>query len=446
MSLSDLINVQISATGNLPGQAGFGIPLIAGYHTHYPDLVRYYSSLAGLITDGFAVTDDIYLAAAAIMAQSPSVLQFAVGRRTHQDTQVLKLTLTSTSTLDTYKVTIVDAVGGVHLLSMPSTGVVATDAASLATAATALSVPNCTVTSNATSITLTQAAGKLLDLQGWDQSVLTTPILQVADTSTDPGLAADLAAIQAADDNWYGLCLANNAPSLVAAAMAWVEPAKKIGAFNCSDTAIELATTGNVALTTQALGYARSAGLYSRSKLKSFSGAAALGMALPPDPGSITWAYKNLVGVPSDKLSQSVQNNVLAAGWNYFTTFKGSRVLQPGVSVAGEFMDIAQGVDWFTDLLVTNLFALLVGEKKVPFTDKGGDKILSVLKAANQKAVQQNFADPGDDITPAPSATVPKVGTISAVNRAKRIFAGSTVAFKLAGAIQNLTLTGTVTP
>lgn len=538
MSLQDLINVQISATGNLPAQAGFGVPLIAAYHTKYPDLVRYYSNLSGLVLDGFSTTGEVYLAASAILNQSPNVTQFAVGRRTSLDVQALQLTFTSTSSLDTYKCTFVDSFGKSYAFSMASTGTPSADATSAATAISALGIAGHTAAASGSHVTLTAAAGFGLvthvgsgptatnvtfsgtpsaddlflititlggivgtatfswsknggaattgvvtssspisladgvsvaftagtyvlndtytvqaaranhtcDVQGWDQSQLITPILQIADLTPDPGLTADLAAILAADTNWYGLCLGNNSPAHVKSAMAWVESNKKLGAFNCSDTAIELATPGNVALATQALGYSRSAGIYSRSAIKCYAGAAALGMALPPAPGSITWAYKNLVGVPSDFLSQSVQNNVLAASWNYFTTFKGSRVLIPGVSPAGEYLDIVQGVDWFTDLLTTDLFALFVGNKKVPFTDKGGDQVLAVIKADLQKAIEADFADPGDDTTPAPQAFVPKVSSISASNRAKRIFAGSTFSFKLAGAIQNLTLTGTVTP
>src|SRR6185312_4928046 len=337
MSLQDLINVQISATGNLPAQAGFGVPLIAAYHTKYPDLVRYYSDLAGLVADGFSVYSDVYLAASAILDQSPTVTQFGVGRRGSVDTQVLTLTLTSTNALDVYKCTFMDSFGKAYNLSVPSTGVPATDRPTVVSAVTALGIPGMTATGSGVVVTLTMGAGlgavtytgtgasgctfsgtptaddlilvtmtlggavgtatytwsknggsttaattaagpttlvdgisisfaagtyvvgdtftvqaskagHTTDVQGWDQSQLTTPILQLADTTADPGLAADLAAILAANSDWYGLCLAHNSPTLVKAAMTFVESNKKIGAFNCSDTAIELGTAGNVAL------------------------------------------------------------------------------------------------------------------------------------------------------------------------------------------------------
>ena len=443
MSLNDLINVSISASATLPSQANFGVPLVAVYHTHYADLVRYYSDLPSLVADGFTVLDNAYKAVSEILDQNPTVAQYAIGRRTSVDLQVLQLTLTSTSALDTYKATFVDQAGASHNLSVASTGVPATDGPTVATAITGFTLAGCTVTHSGAVVTLTHTAGNFTDIQAWN--VLNNQILQLADTTVDPGLATDLNNILAADNGWYGLCLGNNSPALVEAAMGWVETNKKLGAFNCSDTGIILATGGNVALATMASGYSRSIGIYSGSQLKSFAGAAALGRNFPPLPGSETWAYKDLTGVTADKLTQNAINNVIAANWNYFTTIKGSRVMIPGWSPVGEFIDIVQGIDWFTDLLQTDLLALFVGTSKVPFTDAGGDQVLAVIKSDLQHAVQQDFADPGDETTPAPSAFVPKVATISASNRAARKFVGSTFSFKLAGAIQSLTLTGTVT-
>ena len=52
--------------------------MIAAYHTHWADLIRYYSDLAGMESDGFAVTEPAYLAASAVMDQNPTVTQFAM--------------------------------------------------------------------------------------------------------------------------------------------------------------------------------------------------------------------------------------------------------------------------------------------------------------------------------------------------------------------------------
>src|SRR5277367_5034327 len=98
MPLSDIVTVTIQATAANPSTPNFGLPLIAAYHTHYPDRSRLYSSLAAMVSDGFAVTEPAYLAAAAVFSQNPSVTGLKIGRRALPPTQTLSLAcLTSTT-------------------------------------------------------------------------------------------------------------------------------------------------------------------------------------------------------------------------------------------------------------------------------------------------------------------------------------------------------------
>ena len=77
--LTDLVTINISTRTRTPTQQGFGTPLIAAYHTLYADRVKTYSSLGGLITDGFKTTDPVYKIAQSLLAQDPSVRSFKVG-------------------------------------------------------------------------------------------------------------------------------------------------------------------------------------------------------------------------------------------------------------------------------------------------------------------------------------------------------------------------------
>ena len=56
-SLSDIASVSISTLAAAVKQPGFGVPLIADFHTRYPERVRFYTSLQGMIDDGFTVND-----------------------------------------------------------------------------------------------------------------------------------------------------------------------------------------------------------------------------------------------------------------------------------------------------------------------------------------------------------------------------------------------------
>lgn len=102
--LTDLINISISTRTRTPTRAGFGVALIAAYHTLYADRVRTYSSLDGLLTDGFKTTDPVYRAASKLLAQPTSVRSFKVGRRALPYTQVVDLTPTAPSASEVYTV------------------------------------------------------------------------------------------------------------------------------------------------------------------------------------------------------------------------------------------------------------------------------------------------------------------------------------------------------
>ena len=84
MSLTDVLNVTVSVSAASPSAAGFGEPLLFGYHTYYTDLVREYSTLGGMVSDGFKVTDPLYLMASALHRRAPpSPSGRSVGASTH---------------------------------------------------------------------------------------------------------------------------------------------------------------------------------------------------------------------------------------------------------------------------------------------------------------------------------------------------------------------------
>ncbi len=132
MSLDQLVNVSIVVEATAPAAANFGVPMIAASHSHWSDLIRFYDDLSGLKADGFDVTEPAYLAVSAMLAQNPTVVGFAIGRRALPFTQVVKLTLSSTTSGDVYSFNLTGSDGVVHAISVPSTGVPATDAATMA--------------------------------------------------------------------------------------------------------------------------------------------------------------------------------------------------------------------------------------------------------------------------------------------------------------------------
>jgi hypothetical protein len=399
-----------------------------------------------MVSDGFAVTDPVYLAATAIWSQNPRVPYLKVGKQQLATVQVLTLTCLSTSATDTYQFQIRPA-GGSFLTphaspssGIPSTGVPATDAATIAAAITALSIPHLTVSVSGAVITLTMAAGYLLDL------VFDLAHMSFADTTADPGVATDLAAIIGADNNWYGLVLTSNSPAEVLAAASWVEANGKFFTPNCSDTAIGIAYPGtgpgDVFYQLQQHSYERTGGLFSASQLLSYSGAAWQGRLFPTVAGSESWAFKTLANVLVDNLTDGVIHIVEGKNASVYTPIFGLNLTQFGKTAGGEWLDITRGTDALTNYLQVQVLAVQANaSKKIPFTDAGIDVFRSTISAALTVYVNLGFLA----ANPAPYVSLPTAAQVDPVNRAKRNLPLCSFSANLAGAINSVQLAGVLT-
>ena len=437
-SLAALINVQIKVSSTAPAQANFGVPAIFAYHTHYPDRIRYYSSLAGMVSDGFSVTEPAYKAASAILDQTPTVTSFAVARRTLAPVQAVTLTLSSASSLDTYAFIIVGSDGIVHTVTQASTGVPATDATTLATALSALTNIGTTTHAGAV-ITITQSGGKLNDFQSWATiGAGGGPIIALANTTADPGIATDLAAVYAVDQGWYGIVLDSNGKAEILAAAAWAQAnGFHVLAVDNSDSVDISSPTGNVFASLLALAYTRTICEFNGSQMLSYEGAATLGVVLPLTPGSYTAADKTLVGVPSDPssvLTGTAVANLNTNNGNFYTTYKGIPSLIPGITPSGEYLDTTIGIDWLQDAITTALYTLLVNNPKIAYTDGGVAQCVNVIRGVLNQGITNGLLA----ASPAPNVVAPLVANIPLSNVAARNVPSITFTATLAGAIQVL--------
>jgi hypothetical protein len=443
MSLNDLVNVNIVVEATAPSAANFGVPLIAAYHTHNTDLIRYYSDLAGMVSDGFSETEPSYLCAEAVMSQNPTVASFAIGRRALPYTQTLKLTLSSASASDTYSFNLTGSNGVVNAVSVASSGVPATDAASVSSAIGLLSNVG-TPSHSGTSVTIVQASGKMNNIDTWASlGAAGQPILALTDATADPGIATDLGAIYGVDQGWYGIALDSNSAAEIEGAAHWVEAnGAHVMCVNNSDAA-DIGSGASVFTVLKASSYARTFCQFNGSELLCYSGAATLGVILPLTPGSYTPAYKTLVGSPADPskiLTGTAITNLNNAGGNYYTTYKSVNVLISGLTPSGEYLDTTVFIDWLKDAIQTAVFTLLTNNLKIAYTDLGVAQVVNVIKGVLGQGVQNQ----GLAATPAPTVSAPTVASISMANVAKRNVPNITFTATLAGAIQSLQISGSV--
>ena len=104
MPIDDIVNVTISRNTAAVSRAGFGVPLIMGLNRISNLIYEEYTDAASMITAGYKLTDEEYLAGLAIFSQNISPPKLAIGRRL---VDVSSITTTGTITIgDVFTVTI----------------------------------------------------------------------------------------------------------------------------------------------------------------------------------------------------------------------------------------------------------------------------------------------------------------------------------------------------
>jgi hypothetical protein len=436
MPISDIANIQISVSGAGPTLAGFGEPMCLAYHTEYTDRSREYSSLSGVGAD-FPTTAPAYLMAQAVFSQIPSPPALKVGRRALPYTQVLHVTCLSTSATDTYVFTLKTPGGVAHQLSIASTGVPATDVATINTAVTALSIPNLTATHTTSPnvLILTMASGFLLDI------LPDVVHCSLQDVTADPGIATDINAVIAADPNWYGLLTDSQSQLEVEAAAANIEAEGGAGylyIYNNSDTICATSSTSDVMSTLQTSAYNRTAGLFAQTQLLCYSAAGWMGRMFPTVAGSENWAFKTIAGVPADALTTAQVHAVEGKNGSVYTNLAGLNLTQFGKCPSGEWIDIIRGRDALTNVMQIGILALQANSLKVPYTDAGIDMYRSVIAGTLKQFIDTGFiAD-----TPAPYISLPAAASVSSTSKAARNLPNVSFTATLAGAINTTTING----
>lgn len=240
-----------------------------------------------------------------------------------------------------------------------------------------------------------------------------------------------------AGNQWYCLILTSRTDADIAAAAAWIETRNKIFVA-CSDAAAILnpASTTDIGAVLSAANYSRTALLYSDDEAK-YPDAAWVGLLLPQEPGTPTWALKELTGITADDLNATAITSLKAKNVNYYVTVAGRGVTQGGNTAQPEWIDVMVGADWIQARASENIFTLLVTEPKVPYTDAGISQVVNALREILQEAKDRLILDSF-------TITTPLASSISAAQKATRELVDVTFSGTLAGGIHTATIRGVV--
>lgn len=430
MSLSDIVDVSITATTRTPTRAGFGTPLLLGYHTKFPETSRRYSDVAELADDGFETHDPYYRMAKALMSQDPAPAEFVVGRLGAAHTHTQEITITSAVEGEYIRLTVIDPTSGTETdieYLIPGAATVG----SVAAAVELLIEDVAGVSSSAASevITVTPVTpGHIVYVHSLENCT-------IEDITADAAYDTALTAQQAYDDDWYMVLLDVNSEANIKDVAAWVESRTKMFLGSSANSA-EAAGTGALGSDLVALNYQRSGGIFSR-RPDQYAACAWAGRVLPQDPGSITWAFKELTGTAVDVLTTSQETALFADNWNAYQSIAGLPVTRYGKRWNGGYLDERHGIDWLTARIQERVFSLIANAGKLPYTDASVDIVRAEILAAMGDAVARGFLVAGSL-----TCTGPLVSAVSAQDKAARLLPDIKFGATLAGAIHGVRIRG----
>ena len=446
--LTAIVDITISTTNPGVTRAGFSNPLIATPNPSWTEHVRSYTGLTGVATD-FATTTAEYAAAAAVFAQSPTVKKLLIGRMGHKPTQVHVIKVESVKNTTAYRVR-AWAAGVLQTATYTSDGSATNDeiAAGLASALNALAAPDIGFTSAATGAGGSQVCTVTADAAGnWcsievmaevtDTQV--SALLSVKETEVDPSTStsADLDAIKADSDDFYGVVLLFKSYDISVAAAGWAETNKKLLILSTADTVVateSISTAEDVA--EQLLDQARAqTGPMYHPRSYEFFDAAEMGRFFAIPPGKENWRMKALSGVTPVVYTDTQITNMEAKRCNYYYEIGGSNAIGgKGKVSSGQYIDVVRGLAWYEARLGERIVNRLLSLEKLPYTDAGIAIIENEIRAQNKEGIDQGLiAD-----SPAPTVTVPKAADVSDADKLARELNGVSTTWTLAGAINKI--------
>lgn len=285
--------------------------------------------------------------------------------------------------------------------------------------------------------------------------------LMIAVRDTAEPIGDEMNLIVDNNPDFYGIVLTDEGRDGVVdvALAAWTESRRNL--FMISSDAAAMLTGTGINQTLNTSNYSRT-GTFYRSVSDEYPEAAFFGRMLTVDFSGTnttrTGKFKSLAGTTIESLTQnefdllqklaSSEPNPLS---NVHARAQGVSMVFDGVMASGEFFDTMHFVDWLHAEMQTRVFAALVSNDKVPYTNRGVGLLVNQVRGALQQGVENGglapvFSLDGSEIeAPAFEITVPSVTQVSPSQRAARQGPSISWTARLAGAVHFATTNGTIT-
>lgn len=252
--------------------------------------------------------------------------------------------------------------------------------------------------------------------------------------------------------DWYGLALEStfSDKDTILEVIKWTEANNKMFCFTLTDIAQLPETSGTTYLRSFGI-YAGSVAAETQPEENKYAGVAWMAKCFGYDPGSETWAFKELASVSPSNLKNSLKTQLSNANITYYTTYAGKNITSAdgGKVVGNEWIDTIRFRDWLKNYMQERIFNLFVGNSKLQFTDNGitaiESKMIEALKRGQEVGgiAPNEYTEDGVEV-PGYTTSVPKSTSLTETEKASRKLTGCKFTARLAGAIQLVNISGTV--
>lgn len=433
-TLNNIVDVSITRETRTIQRASFSIPCFIAEHTIFAERAKEYTSLADIVTAGFATTSAVYKAATLYFGQNVAPSKIVVGRR-------LVPSVTITPTVANTTVYSFKANGTLITFTSDADATAAEIVTGLKAALTAASIP----TTGSNGIVATGTTTLILTPSGDASSIAnyTANLVAVNAASVEDWVSATIPAVRAVKDQWYMLSIDSHADADVLAVAAYIEGIKatspKFYVFSSAASDIKTSATTDIFSLVKALSYTHTAYIYS-GMATSFAECGLVGRFAPEQAGSNIWEQKTIVGLTVDTLTPDEISYIHDKNGATYENVGSVDVVIGGKCADGGWIDESIFVDWLKSRIQEAVWSLLVNTRKIGYTSAGAAAIEGAMRSVMAEGIQVG----GLAADPAPVVTVPNVLNLSSAQRATRTLPDVTFTARLAGAIRATTISGVV--
>lgn len=278
-------------------------------------------------------------------------------------------------------------------------------------------------------------------------SVVGAPkIFKIAIYKTGDLIPDALTALQALDNDWYGIIPEDLLTATQDAVASWCQLNGKFmfgGAITAVLTAVETTSTPYVLNLANRV---KSHIIYNSklrdvpSKEAGYADVSFASMVLGKTIGSYTAVYKDLPSMQADKVTSTDVTTLKTKNTSYYTNMYGLNKTFGGRTCGGtlsDWLDVEIGIDWLQTIIQENVLNLFFSKDKVAYTEEGVGLIRLTVDTQLQRAVKSG-------LLASYVLTSEPVSEQTTTDKNNRVYNGISFTAVLAGAIHSTTINGKV--